>query len=236
MTKVLLESPVLITDALGFSQTIGSTSIGDLKELGENLERQFHEFDAKVPRKFALVSGSKVIGTREFATLRFNDMFVLHATRKIQDSALAFLISGSLLFHKMLLEGQIPRGGLGFGEIYRSGDLLIGNGFLDAYHAAEKRDDRSRNICAVQLSLTFLRTIPNTEHVYRLLCRYDGNFYIHPYTLTDPDMGLFSPGRVLRLLQASGANGEKLVATERFLEGLEDYDSAKLDRSDDRPG
>jgi hypothetical protein len=115
---------------------------------------------------------------------------------------------------------------LAAGPICRSRDLLIGNGFIDAYEAAEKRTEQSRDICAVQVSPTFLAGMPNTRRAWQLMCFFEGHFYVHPWRVTDPQMGEFSAERILELLAVSGANAAKLDATRRFVEGLEDYEAA----------
>jgi hypothetical protein len=223
---ITLESPVLVIDALGFSEQIRSAGREHLAELAQRLNQQFHSFRAKVPHGLVVVGRDHVWGTSEYATLRLNDMFILHAGRPINELAIRFLLCGSMLFHSMLLSALVPRGGLGTGPIHRSKDLLIGNGFIDAYEAAEKRDARSKDICAVQVSPTFLAQMPNTKRAWQLLCLFEGHFYVHPWFLTDPQMGPFSPERILGLLQDAGANQAKLRATEFFLNGLEDYEAA----------
>lgn len=224
--QTVIDSPVLVLDALGFTQEIRAARSSGLRGLAAKVEAQFHRFQAKVPHRAMLVSRSRVFATSEFATLRLNDMFVLHAAKPMEDDALRFILSSSMLFQSMLLEGQIPRGGLGFGPIYRSRDLLIGEGFIDAYVAAEKRDERSRDICAVQLSMSFFSRLPNRERIYRLLCFFEGHFYVHPWILHDPDLGEFTPDSIVRWLEQAGANEQKLEATRRFLLNLEDYDAA----------
>lgn len=224
----MLDSPVLVVDALGFTERIRAAGDRGLVELAASLARQFHQFETKVPRRIAFVGHSRVFGTREFATLRLNDMFILHVSHRMKDAQLRFLVSGSMLFQSMLLAGQVPRGGLGYGPIYRSRELLIGNGFIDAYEAAEKRNEQSRHVCAVQLSGSFLRQMPNTRRAYQLLCFFEGKFYVHPWGLMDPEMDAFSADRILSLLEEAGANQPKMDATSRFLKGLEDYDAAMM--------
>ena len=217
---------MLVIDALGFTARIRSADVDGLPDLVRALDEQFHQFAAKVPHRAMLVTRTKVRGTPEFATLRLNDMFVLHAERPVDDPHISFMLCGSLLFQSLLLAGQIPRGGLAAGPICRSKDLLIGNGFIDAYDAAEKRSERSRNTCAVQVSPTFLAGMPNTKRAWQLLCFFEGHFYAHPRMLTDPQMGEFSAKPILELLTRSGVNAAKLDPTRRFLEGLEDYEVA----------
>ena len=230
----VVDSPVLVVDALGFTNQIRHAKSEGLRDLAAKVEAQFHRFKAKVPHRAMLVSRSRVFATKEFNTLRLNDMFVLHAGKPIEDPHLRFLLSGSLLYHSMLLAGQIPRGGLGFGPIYRAGDLLIGNGFIDGYEAAEKRTARAKDICAVQLSPAFFAQLPNNRRTYQLLCFFEGYFYIHPWFLTDPEMGEFTAASILDHLERSGANARKLDATRRFLVGLEDYEAAKAPGSGTR--
>jgi hypothetical protein len=217
---------VLVIDALGFTQQIRAAGSKGLAELAQRLWRQFHGFQARVPFEMIAVGPDDVVTSDELATLQLNDMFVLHATRPLDDVKTRFLVSASMLFQQMLIDGQIPRGGLGFGPIHRSRDFLVGNGFLDAYEAAEKRSEHSRHICAVLVSPAFMAVIPNTKHAYKLLCAYRGRFYIHPWGLTDPQMGEFSLHRILTLLADAGANKQKLDATKVFLDELEDYETA----------
>lgn len=223
---IVLNSPVLVVDALGLTAQIRAADVDGLADLVRTLDEQFVRFAAKVPHKAMVVSRSRVIGTPEFMTLRLNDMFVLHSGRPMDDPHIRFLLCGSMLFQSLLLAGQIPRGGLGAGPICRTRDLLIGNGFIDAYETAEKRSVRSRDICAVQVSPDFLASMPNTKRAWQLLCFFEGHFYVHPWTLTDPEMGKFSAQRMLDLLIGSGANATKVDATRRFMEGLEDYEAA----------
>lgn len=218
---------MLVLDALGFTARIRAADVNGLADLVRTLDQQFHSFAAKVPHRAMVVTRSRVMGTREFSTLRLNDMFVLHLGKLVEDPHIRFLLCGSMLFHSLLLAGHIPRGGLAAGPICRSRDLLIGSGFIDAYDAAEKRDERSRDICAVQVSPSFLTGMPNTKRAWQLLCLFEGNFYVHPWFLTDPQMGEFSADRIMRLLGDSGSNATKLAATRRFLDGLEDYEAAK---------
>lgn len=223
---LVLDSPVLVVDALGFTARIRSADVDGLAGLVRTLDEQFVRFAAKVPHRAMVVSRSRVFGTPEFMTLRLNDMFVLHSGRPMDDPHVRFLLCGSMLFQSLLLAGQIPRGGLGAGPICRARDLLIGNGFIDAYETAEQRSERSRDICAVQVSPGFLAGMPNTKRAWQLLCFFEGHFYVHPWSLIDPEMGEFSAGRILDLLTGSGANSAKVEATCRFLEGLEDYEAA----------
>jgi hypothetical protein len=202
--------------------------------LAAELQQQFHEFKARVPHEFLAVGPLSVVASDEYATLRLNDMFALHATRALDDVQIRFLLCGSMLFQQMLLAGQIPRGGLGFGPIHREDDLLIGSGFIDAYEAAEKRSESCRDICAVLVSSTFMLSLPNKKRAYQLLCYYEGRFYVHPWGLVDPQLGEFDPARILELLERSGINQRKLEATRHFFENLEDYEAAMLPGSKTR--
>lgn len=221
-------SPVLIVDSLGSSHRIEASDGDDLSSLADELDGQFHRFQAKVPHALVVVTRRRVFGTREFSTLRFNDMFVLFSERPLPEPALRYMVSGLILYHQLLISGVIPRGGLGFGPVLRRRDMLLGVGFLDAYRMAEKRSDEIRNVCAFAISPSFFRHITNSEHSYRLLCLYKDHFFLNPRSLTDPDMGKFDNKRILSLLRQSGANPEKLEATRDFLENLEDYDAAML--------
>ena len=76
-------------------------------------------------------------------------MFVLFSERTKDDIAVRYLVSAVLLYQVLILEGFIPRGGLGFGYVIKSEGFIIGPGFIDAYRVAEKREPRFRNICAI---------------------------------------------------------------------------------------
>ena len=228
-------SPVLIVDSLGISDRIDEASARDaLPSLADELDSQFHRFRAKVPHALVLVTRRRVFGTREFSTLRFNDMFVLFSERSLPEPALRYMVSGLILYHQLLIAGFVPRGGLGFGTVLRRKDMVLGTGFLDAYRMAEKRSDEIRNVCAFAISPSFLAHTTNSEHSYRLLCLYKDHFFLNPRALTDPDMGKFDNRRILSLLRQAGANPEKLEATRDFLENLEDYDDALLPGSRSR--
>jgi hypothetical protein len=60
------------------------------------------------------------------------------------------------------------------------------------------------------------------------MCFYKRHFF-HPYHLVDSDLGAFSSSRVLDCLEAAATNADKLNATRKFLEELEDYDGAMQD-------
>jgi hypothetical protein len=161
-------------------------------------------------------------------------MFVLYSPKPVQDPVFTYLIAGSLLYHQLLLERFIPRGGLGFGLVLADQNSILGSGFIDAYDASERRPDQSKDICAIRLSTELVARIPNSEKAQRLICFYNGAFYLHPFFLSDPEMGKFSPDRILELLGAAGADAMKTEATRKFLLGLEDYDAAKLPSSESR--
>lgn len=227
-------SPVLVVDSLGIGHRIEASDEDALALLADELDSQFHRFQAKVPHALVVVTRRKVFGTREFSTLRLNDMFALFSERPLPDPALRYMISGLILYHQLLIAGSIPRGGLGFGTVLRKRDMVLGTGFLDAYRMAEKRSDEIRNVCAFAISPSFLAHIANSERSYRLLCLYKDHFFLNPRALTDPDMGKFDNRRILSLLRQAGTNPEKLEATRAFLENLEDYDAAMLPGSRSR--
>lgn len=229
-----VESPVLIVDALGVGAKIRDANCDELERLNCNLDRQYHRFKSKIPFGLVIVTPWRVFGTAEFSTFRLNDMFVLYSRNPIPEPAYRYLIASSLLYHQLLLEGFIPRGGLGFGLVKAGRQSVLGSGFIDAYDASEKRSDSTKDVCAIQLSMELIARIPNSEKAFRLICFYEGAFFLHPFFLTDPDMDAFSAERILELLRAAGANAAKLEATARFLRDLEDYDSAKLSDSRSR--
>ena len=221
------DSPILVVDALGFSSRIKACDMESLVRLSDRLDKQYHRFRAKVPFGLAWVTAKRVFGTREFSTFRLNDMFVLFCEKVMKDAPHRHLVASSLLFHVLLLEGFVPRGGLGAGLVLRKTDSILGGGFIDAYEASEKRPDAIRNVCAVCLSTEFLARVRPSSMTYKLLCFYEGRFFLNPCALTDPEMGKFDSDRILQLLRSSGANVEKLNATERFLQEFEDYDAAQ---------
>lgn len=229
-----INSPVLVVDALGVGHRIHGSDGDALTFLADELESQFHCFRAKVPHQGMIVTQNHVWGTKEFSTVRLNDMFVLFSEREIPDPALRYMVAASILYHQLLLSGFMPRGGLGFGLVLRRKEMVLGGGFLDAYNVAEKRSDDLRHICAIELSSNFCLNIANTEHSWRLVCLYKDRLFLNPRALVDPEMGEFDNERITSLLANAGANDQKLQATQAFLDNLEDYDSAKLPGSRSR--
>ncbi|MEQ8427621.1 MAG: hypothetical protein RLT87_00735 [Gammaproteobacteria bacterium] len=219
-------SPVLVMDALGVADRIAKASEGELTKIADELDAQYHKFRLRMPNSLVLETASEVRGTGEFSSVRMNDMFVMYSPSYMDDGVHKYLVASSILFQQMLISGFIPRGGLGCGLVLRRKDLILGDGFIDAYRASEKRGDEFKDICAIQLTPTAFLNARNSEHTYRLLCWYKGRFFVNPYTLKDPDLGEFSKERVLDLLEKSGANQQKLGATEAFLDGFEDCDAA----------
>lgn len=233
-SREAINSPVLVMDALGISRRIEESDEAQLADVADELDRQFYTFRAKVPYKFVLVGRRRVIGTKEFSTFRLNDMFVLFSERRLPDPALYYMLSASILYHSMLLDRFIPRGGLGFGHVLRRRSMLLGKGFLDAYTTAEKRPEDLKDICGVELSPNFVMQINNTEQSWRLVCLYRDRFYLNPVCLTDPEMGEFDKDRILHLLMEAGADNKKLRGTKKFLENYENYDTAMLPNSRSR--
>lgn len=211
-------SPVLAVDTLGFSAQIDKCQDPEsLAALAFKLDAQFHGFRSKIPHRFMIVGKNRVFGTGDFSTLRFNDMFILFSERSRPDLALQYLVTGSFAYHQLLRIGFSVRGGLGLGPVLRHRDLFLGGGFLDAYRTAESRPDLVRDVCAIMVSPTFYRAVSGSEKCRRLLCQYKNYLFIHPYALTDPDMGEFDRDRILRYLRDSGTNKKKIAATKRFL-------------------
>jgi hypothetical protein len=233
--KTIYKSYVLVMDALGFANRIRRADVDALSEVWKEIDHQYNRFQARVPNTVVIDGGALgVFATREMETLRVNDMFIVYTRKKIFDPALRYLVTSSMLYHQMLLEGFIPRGGLGFGLIARGDGLLIGNGFIDAYERAEKRPPEVKDICAVEISPQAMATLRPTRRVYQLLCFYRDRFFIHPYSLTDPDMGEFNGPRIMDFLRKSGANEAKLSATEEFLGGFEDWKQMEASDSQTR--
>lgn len=233
-SRTPIDSPVLVMDALGVSRRIETSDKAGLADLADELDEQFHRFRAKIPHKAMVVGRRHVIGTREFSTLRLNDMFVLYSERSLPDPALRYMVAAAILYHSLLLARFIPRGGLGFGHVLRRREMLLGQGFLDAFRAAEKRPAALKEICAVEVSPAFAMQVSNNEHSWRLVCLYQDRFYLNPTYLTDPEMGEFDNKRILALLAEAGADDKKLRGTTTFLENLEDYDAARLPGSRSR--
>jgi hypothetical protein len=225
-SRKVFASPVLAVDALGISRQIELSNERNLVELRDKLDRHYHHFRATVPRRLSLVSRWGVWGTSEFETFRLNDMFVLFSRRHVQSQELRYLVSAALLFQTMLLDGFIPRGGLGFGPIIRGRNTLLGRGFLNAYKNCERRGSETKDICAIQVSHEFLMRISRSEKSFHLICFYNDAFFVRPYALIDAELGTFDHRRVLACLQQAGADEKKLSATSAFLSGLEDFDAA----------
>ena len=226
MSKKPNLSPVIVIDALGIAKKIECANAHELVSLADTLDEQYHNFKLRIPNAIVIDTKKEILGSSEFKSLRMNDMFIVYSENEMLDMSLSYMVTTAILYQQLLTHGFIPRGGLGIGLIYRRNDMLLGNGFIDAYHAAEKRGGKFKNICAVQVSLNFFKSIPNTERAYRLLCWYEGRYFINPICLHDPDLGKFDRDRVLKYLEQSGTNSEKLRATEKFLNEYEDYDQA----------
>lgn len=222
-------SPVLVVDALGFADRIQSADAEGLVELADKLEQQYYRFRAKIPFVAVVVTRRRVFGTGEFSTFQLNDMFVLFSQkgkRDYKDLAFRHLVASSLFYQVLLLEGFVPRGGLGFGLVLQRGQALLGYGFIDAYRIAEKRSAATRHVCAIQVSPAFIARMPPTEQSYRMLCFYERSFFLNPRFLVDPEMGKFNNDRIMKLLRSAGANQEKLDSTNKFPHELEDFDAA----------
>lgn len=228
----VFETPVLVMDALGITQFIQTNDEATLVSLADRLDSNYLRFRQTIPHRIIVTWGKKVWGTKEFNCFRLNDMFIVYAKNVDEDVSLRYLIAARLCFQALLLDGFIPRGGLGRGLVHARNDSLIGKGFLDAYGAAEKRDSATNDICAIKVSRDFFATVPRNAHCYRLMCSYRGEFFVNPTFLTDPLLGDFNNNRIIELLIAAGINDTKLEATKAFLEGFEDYDSAVKPDSD----
>lgn len=225
-------SPVLVVDALGMSSKIDKCRDPvSLVSLAEELDNQYYGFQSKVPHRLVTVGRKRVFGTRDFSSIRLNDMFILYTGRNVQGLPGKYLVAGSILYHQLLRSDFIVRGGLGFGLVLRRRDLLLGRGFLDAYRMAEKRSKVVRDVCGILVSPSLYSLISFSERLCRLLCFYEGHCFLHPTSLSDPDLGEFDQDRILRCLREAGANDDKLRETQRFLERLEDYDAAMVDGS-----
>ena len=230
-----LLSPVLVVDALGVSNKIdGCRHPEGLASLATELDEQFHGFRAKIPHRAMVVLAQRVYGTRDFRSIRLNDMFILYSARWDDDLPGKYLVASSLAYHQLLRTGFIVRGGLGFGPVVRHRDLFLGRGFLDGYRMAEKRSESVRDVCGIMVSPSFYFHVMQSEKLCRLLCFYEDHCFLHPKGLTDPDMGEFDEDRILACLRDAGANDPKLRATERFMAKLETYDAAIAEGSRSR--
>lgn len=226
MSKKPFRSPVVVIDALGIAEQIEKANEHELILLADKLDAQYHQFKLRIPNSIVVDTKKDIRGSSEFSSLRMNDMFIVYSENEMPDISLRYMVTSSILYQQLLINGFIPRGGLGVGLVYKRNDLLLGDGFINAYHAAEKRGDQYKDICAIQVSLKFFQSVPSSERAYRLLCWYEGRYFINPICLHDPDIGKFDRVRVLRCLEQAGTNERKLRATEKFLNEYEDYDQA----------
>ena len=223
--KTVFDSPVLVVDALGVSNKIKTRDEAGLVDLADQLDANYLRFQQTLPHRVVVTWGRHVWGTKEFNCFRLNDMFVVHDKHADADSSLRYLIAASLCFQSLLLDGFIPRGGLGRGLVHARNDSFIGRGFIDAHDAAEKRSPATKDICAIMLSPNFLATVPDNAHCHRLLCSYRSELFVNPRFLHDPQLGRFDNARIIELLLAAGVDDRKLWATQAFLEDCEDYDT-----------
>ena len=227
--------PVLAVDGLGFSARIDACRDSEsLGRLALELDAQFHAFRSKIPYEVMEVGADEVIGSDEFSTVRFNDMFILFSESPRDNLPLRYLVTASLVYHRLLGNGFIVRGGLGFGPVVHHRDLFLGRGFLDAYRMAESREGPVRDVCAIMVSPSFFWEVAWSRQCCRLLCLYEDHHFMHPNFLADPEMGEFDNDRILRCLKDAGADAKKMAETKRFLEGFEDYDAAMLPGSRSR--
>ncbi len=117
---VPVDSPVLVIDALGFAAKIRRCGHDDLIRLSDTLDQQFDRFRATIPYRFVATRGTRVIAsTNDFSTFRLNDMFVLFTESRHADATHRLLVTSCLLYQALLIEGFIPRGGLGAGLVLR---------------------------------------------------------------------------------------------------------------------
>lgn len=222
----VFHTPVFVVDALGVSQSIETKDEAGLVSLADRLEANYLRFRRTIPHQLVVTWGEKVWGTKEFNTFRLNDMFIVYAKDVVADASLRYLITARLCYQALLLDGFIPRGGLGWGLVHAGENSLIGKGFLNAYAAAEERGSATKDICAIKVSQEFFNAIPPTRHCYRLLCFYQGEFFVNPTFLHDPLLGEFDNQRIMELLTAAGVNETKFRATKEFLENFENFDAA----------
>lgn len=180
-------TPVLVVDALGIAGRIASADAPCLAELSETLDRQYLRFRAKIPFRIGAMLFGRVWGSGEFSTFRLNDMFLLYSTKEAPDYSLRYLVSSVLLYQTLLLGAFIPRGGLGFGLVLQGKQSVLGSGFIDAYGMVEQRPESCKDICAILASPAFLTGMQHTAKAQRLLCFYEGRFYVHPRALVDPE-------------------------------------------------
>ena len=232
--KKVFDSPIFVVDALGFSAAIERSDRDTIIALGRQLERHYHRLRLAIPFTLVINTARRVWGTREFSTFQLNDMFIIYSRVWKDDFALRYLITASLVYQRLLLDGFVPRGALGHGVVLAGEGYLIGSGFIDAYKAAEQRSEDTRNVCAIQISSAFIQTVPPSAHVQRLICFYRGHFFVNPVFLVDHVLGTFDRTAVLDRLAAAGANEQKLSATKQFLEEFEDYDAAAKPNSQSR--
>ncbi len=228
-------SPVLAVDGLGFNARIDACRDAEsLGRLALELDAQFHGFRSKIPFEVMRVGPDEVLGSDEFSTVRFNDMFILFSESPRDNLPLRYLVAASLAYHQLLANGFIVRGGLGFGPVVHHRDLFLGRGFLDAYRMAESRAGPVRDVCAIMVSPSFFWEVSWSRQCCRVICLYEDHYFVHPNFLVDPEMGEFDNDRILRCLKDAGADAKKMTETKRFLERFEDYDTAMLPGSRSR--
>lgn len=230
----VVKTPVLVIDSLGISERIKHSTEKTLPEIVHHLDRNYYRFRFSIPFSIVTHTRNKVFGTNEYSTFRLNDMFIVFSKNYHEDFALRYLITASIAYHGLLLEGFIPRGGLGYGLLIHRNETLIGGGFIDAYEASEMRNPDTKDICAIQITDEFFKIMPSSSHVYKLLYFYKDSYFVNPLRLVDPDLGEFDKEKILDLLKKAGTNNKKLAATRAFLEDGEDYEAALLPNSKSR--
>lgn len=170
---------MLVVDALGFTARIRSAYVNGLADLVRALDEQFHQFAAKVPHRAMLVTRARETNARvRHPAAQRHFRSTRGAARRRPPTQVPF-VRVSLVPVAIARAPDTPRGPPA-GPICRANDLLIGNGFIGAYDAAEKHTERLLDICAVQVSPTFLAGMPNTKRAWLLLCFFERHFYAHP--------------------------------------------------------
>ena len=140
-TRRLFDTPVLVVDALGLSNEMKSTDGAELLRIVEKLGSAVSRLPGEGAAPCDVRSPVGHLGNQGFR----DDSAERHVRRVLtapgRESGAALFDCVHVAYQTFLLAQVISRGGLGYGSLVKSKDLMLGAGFFDAYETSEKRAD-----------------------------------------------------------------------------------------------
>ena len=216
-----MKSPVLILDLLGISNKIKNASDEDtLRDIINLLMNISGAVQAMMPdAKISIQNnGSNSEWTVDFSSSDFEyfqiqDMFCFFLKNTTPSTSEFNQVLGTALraYQAALFCCQMPRGAIGYGEILFKNNIIVGNGFLDAYIHGD--GEEAPAFCGIKLSPNFIKEYP-TEYFQVLLksnhiVEYKNDFFVNPFFNGKIDESY-------RQLQKTSLNGNKMTETLSF--------------------